>query len=112
MRTEAAPPARRARLRQPARCLIALADRVGDRHGDEHGTRRRDPDDQGERRGGDREDRERRESPRPRARDLAERLAQEEGLGEQEQRRAAERGRETAILMATILSRAYVPAGP
>jgi hypothetical protein len=39
--------------------LIALADGVGDRHRDKHAGRSRDPDDQRERCGGDREDRER-----------------------------------------------------
>jgi hypothetical protein len=86
-------PARRARRRRPARRLIALADRVRDCHRDDHGGRRGDSGDQRDRRGGDREDCERRQRQRPRARDVPERLVQEEDLGEQEQRRSAERGR-------------------
>jgi hypothetical protein len=53
-----------------ARRPIAFADRVGDRDREEHGGRDRDPGDQGEGRGGDREDRERRQSQRPGARDV------------------------------------------
>jgi hypothetical protein len=73
------------------RRLVTLADGVGDRYRDEHCGRRSDPDDQRERHGGDREDGELRQSQRPRAGAVPERLAQEEDLGEQEQRRPPER---------------------
>jgi hypothetical protein len=71
----------------PAGRLIALADRIGNRYCDEHGGRGSDADDQREWRGGDREERERRQSQQPRTRDVPERPAEEEDLGEQEQRR-------------------------
>ena len=71
--------------------LDAFSDRVVDRDGAKHGGRRGDSGHHRERRSRDGEDRERYQPEQARPGEMPERLALEQDLREQEQRRAAER---------------------